>query len=360
MARNKFISVVLACLSFGSLQAIPLTDTLVVGIHEDPPFVIKNKKGVYEGLSVALWEDIAQNMDQPYVYVEFSDDIGIIRALDYDELDLTINPLLNTPGRMAKFDVTQPFYISKLGVAITGASQSQFQIFVNNFFSKAFMKVILLLLLILLSFGTLLWLLERKHNKYQFRPGFKGLLDGLWWAAVTMTTVGYGDKAPKTHAGKTIAIVWMFTAVIIISSFTATIATTLTVNTLAADIKGIADLTVVDKIGIVGASESEDFLMKHNMVAYEVYRTPSQGLRALARGDIECLIHDRIQLEYFIRTNQLENKVKLLPFGFEDQYRSFMLPGSHPIFEELNLKLIEQIQGPSWKEILASYTSEGK
>ena len=335
-------------------------DTLLVGIHEDPPFIIKNKKGNYEGISVALWEDIADDLDQPFIYKEFSDNIGIIRALDYEELDLSINPLLNSSVRMSKFNVTQPFYVSKLGVAITSSSQSQFQIFINNFFSRAFLNVILLLLLILLSFGTLLWLLERKHNKYQFRPGVKGLLDGLWWAAVTMTTVGYGDKAPKTHAGKTLAIIWMFTAVIIISSFTATIATTLTVNTLAADIKGIADLAIVNKIGIVGASDSEDFLIENNMNVHEVYRTPDQGLRALARKDIDCLVHDRIQMEYLIRTNQLETKINLLPFGFDNRYRCFMLPKSQPIFQEVNLKLIEIIQEPTWNEVLANYTSESK
>lgn len=332
-----------------------VTDTLMIGIKVSPPFVIQDLDGSYRGLSVALWEGINAELQLPYRYVEYSDEIGIIRALDYGDIDLSINPLTNSPQRMGKFEVTQPFYISNIGVAITTSSQSQFRIFINNFFSGAFLNIVFLLLVILLFFGTLLWLLERRYNKYQFRPGIMGLLDGLWWAAVTMTTVGYGDKAPKTAAGRAIAIIWMFTAVIIISSFTATIASTLTVNTLEAKIENLADLKSVPKVGVVGASESEDFLYANNVSPYATYRTPIQALRGLARHDVNLILHDKITLDYLIRTNRFEGKVRLLPIEFEDRYRCFMFPKGAPEYEAINQGLMGYIQGPEWKEKLLDY-----
>ena len=48
--------------------------------------------------------------------------------------------------------------------------------------------------------------------------------DGLWWAIVTATTVGYGDISPQTTEGRVIAVGLMLLGIGVIGAFTATVA----------------------------------------------------------------------------------------------------------------------------------------
>jgi voltage-gated potassium channel len=48
--------------------------------------------------------------------------------------------------------------------------------------------------------------------------------DALWWAATTVTTVGYGDTVPITGTGKLIAAALMLVGISLVGAVTATIA----------------------------------------------------------------------------------------------------------------------------------------
>jgi voltage-gated potassium channel len=48
--------------------------------------------------------------------------------------------------------------------------------------------------------------------------------DGIWWAIVTATTVGYGDISPATTEGRIIAVALMLLGIGVIGAFTATVA----------------------------------------------------------------------------------------------------------------------------------------
>lgn len=67
-------------------------------------------------------------------------------------------------------------------------------------------KIIVFLVTVLTSvmiFGTLMYLIEGPAN------GFTSIPTSVYWAIVTMTTVGYGDIAPHTAVGQAIASLMM-------------------------------------------------------------------------------------------------------------------------------------------------------
>ena len=61
-------------------------------------------------------------------------------------------------------------------------------------------------------FGTVTFLLEHGQN-----PQFAEFPDGLWWAFVTLTTVGYGDIVPVTSAGRVVAVMTMIFGIMVYS-----------------------------------------------------------------------------------------------------------------------------------------------
>jgi voltage-gated potassium channel len=58
-------------------------------------------------------------------------------------------------------------------------------------------------LTLMLIIGTLMYLIEGEES------GFTSIPTAMYWAVVTITTVGYGDIVPKTLAGKALAAVAM-------------------------------------------------------------------------------------------------------------------------------------------------------
>jgi len=94
------------------------------------------------------------------------------------------------------------------------------QMFVKHVFRNkvkgAFTSVTLLAILLIIFSSIAILQVEKDPNS-----NIKSAEDAIWWAYVTITTVGYGDKFPVTMEGRIIAAVLMTAGVGLFGTFTA-------------------------------------------------------------------------------------------------------------------------------------------
>tara|TARA_B100000579_G_scaffold60866_1_gene44380 strand:+ start:3646 stop:4044 length:399 start_codon:yes stop_codon:yes gene_type:complete len=80
------------------------------------------------------------------------------------------------------------------------------------FNSRRLRTILAALIFFIFLFGYLFYISE---------PEVRNLGDGIWWALVTITTVGYGDITPLTTVGRVIASSLMFLGLGLIATITA-------------------------------------------------------------------------------------------------------------------------------------------
>jgi ABC-type amino acid transport substrate-binding protein len=282
-------------------------------------------------------------------------EMGLQKMLDAvagGQVDAAVAALTITSEREARVDFSHPFLNAGLGIAVRREATGGWLAVGERLVSGPFLTLMGGLLGLLLLVGMLVWLLERRRNE-QFGGGpTQGIGSGFWWSAVTMTTVGYGDKAPQTLGGRVLAVIWMFTSVILISSFTAGITTVLTVGELSGKIQGPEDLAQARTLTVTG-STSAQFLTAHH---YEHQALPdlATALQRLAEGSADAVVYDAPILRYLL-LQDLSDQLKVLAGSFEPQDYGIALPPGSPLREPVNRDLLELLREPLWQEILFRY-----
>ncbi|XP_066030883.1 uncharacterized protein [Pocillopora verrucosa] len=82
--------------------------------------------------------------------------------------------------------------------------------------------------------GFIVWVLDMKQNPDEFPASFsKGVGEGFWWSFISMTTVGYGDRSPRSVPARIFGIAWTLTGLVIISILIGTICSALTSSSIS-------------------------------------------------------------------------------------------------------------------------------
>jgi polar amino acid transport system substrate-binding protein len=313
--------------------------TLVVGTHSLPPFVVRAADGRWTGESIELWREIAAEEGLRFELQE-RDLAGLFRGLEDGSLDVAAAAITVTEDREARVDFTHPFFTTGLAIALTRERAESWLDPVFMVFNPVFLGLLAAFAALQLLVGALMWLLERRHNPHFPGSPVAGVGAGMWWAVVTMSTVGYGDKVPRSGGGRLLAMLWMLASLVLLTTVTASITTSLTLGRLEARVSGPEDLGKLD-VGTVTASTSEAFLRDARM-NYRSYADADGGLTAIVRGEIEALVYDEPTLAALI-TGTYADHVVLLPHTFQRQDYAFALPTGSPLREPINRILARRV-----------------
>lgn len=116
-------------------------------------------------------------------------------------------------------------------LAILGRFAYKFKRFINT---NGFKYMLLIAALFTLIGGALISVFENIT-----------FFDGVWWAFVTTTTVGYGDISPTSAVGRIVACILMIVGIGLVGSLTSTI-TNYFIQEPQTDISGVSS----DKVGM--------------------------------------------------------------------------------------------------------------
>lgn len=336
-----------------SAETTPAAKPFIVGTKVAAPFAMQDDTGAWTGLSVELWQAISAKLGRPTEFKAFETADDVVNAAAKGQIDAGVAATSITGEREKIVDFSHPFYKSGLAIAVSTRNASGFLDIFKALVSPAFLTTVGALLALLLITGAIMWLVERKRNWDQFeREPAAGIGDGFWWAAVTMTTVGYGDKAPVTFIGRFIAVIWMFAALILTALFTAQLTTSLTVNQISGPVTSVKDLPRA-RVGVVKESASNDYFKRRFMYARQLEDIDS-GLKALDAGTIDAFVHDEPILKYQARTS-FQGRVNILPNVFNAQDYAIVLPPKSPNREAINQALLEVMGSATWQTTNEKY-----
>lgn len=335
--------------------ALASSASLQVVVREVPPFAMRDPAGHWEGLSVELWQAVAERLGVESEWVEQPLE-KTLESLAAGEVDVGVAALTITAERERRFDFSHTYYVSGLSLAVPRRVGSAWGATLAGFFSLEFLTAVGTLALVLLVVGLAVWLFERRKNAEEFGRGssVRGVGDGFWWSAVTMTTVGYGDKSPRTLGGRLVALVWMFASLIVIAGFTASIAASLTANRLASSTLLAKPLSELE-VGVLERSAADAYATDKGATVRR-FGSIDDALDGLARGEHDVVLHDAPVLKHRVRLSfeTLEVVPRVL---VRDDY-GFGLPPGSSLRESLNGALLSVLREPVWQRIRGRYLGD--
>lgn len=357
--RHYIISIVIFVVAmFVGIEKSRANTELKVGTYHCPPFIFHQNSQQYDGLSIVLWQRISEIMKIEYSIQNYELD-DLLLAAEKGEIDVGISCISITPDREEHVDFSHSFYETHLAIAVK--NRGYLDSFISIVTNKTLWKALGVFFFVAVSVGAFYYFLERKNNdKLYSMPTKRGrLAEALILGMLFITKGPFNYFEFKTLSARIMTVLIAMFSTVFIASITAILASSLTLEQLRFDVKGVNDLSKL-KTGAKQATTASLLLSDHS-IAHETYPNMGELLVALDNGDVDAIVADDAVLRYMIKQGKAKETfadLVVLPYQLEKQNYGLVLIENSEYEEEINRALLQIRETTEWHQILLEYFTE--
>ncbi len=316
----------------------PQTLRVVVRVVE--PFVSLTTQGASpSGYSVDVWDRLTKRLGRSSDWVWVDSVEEMLAAVEAGDADVAVGALTINSEREKVVDFSHAFFRSGLRIAAPAAGGGSWWLMLNRFLAFDLIGLAAALGIMTIVNANLLWFVERRRNPEVFpRAYLRGVGEAIWWSVSTVITGGCENKAPVTVLGRVLSVVWMLGGIVLVATFTATLASRMTAEAISAAISGPEDLPGRRIATIKNTAVEDDMCAR--LATVIGCEDLSEAVGAVIQGRADVVVYDSPILAHFIERNP-DSDVSLVGPVFEHQYYGFAVPADSPLRESINQALLE-------------------
>ncbi len=312
------------------------TTPLRVGLSPIAPFVYVPKDAGPKGFEIDVIRDVATTMDRPIEFVPFRTVAETLRAVQAGDVDVGIGGISVTREREVGLDFTWPLTEDGLGILTRKNAGPGVLQTISGVMNRARLSVLFGFVLLIVVAGHLVWWAER--GSPSFHDAYKtGVFEGMYWAIVTASTVGYGDKAPLTWPGRVVAALVIVVSLPMFAIFTAELASAITLQSVEqSNIESPKDLAgrkVAAVRGTTGAAWA-------NTLGAELIQRDDldEVVKAVADGAADAAVYDAPALK--LMAQESKGALTLASGIYDVRDVAFVVNNGSPLREQFNRQLL--------------------
>jgi len=329
-------------------------EKLRVGISPFAPFVMFTEKGP-EGAAIDAWQLIARQLGVESAFVECQNIADKLEQLQAGAIDVAIGGISITEERERHFDFTNSQFHTGLDILVRKGRDRPFLNLVSSLFVKDKLPIVLGLVILVVLAGHVVWLAERSTERQETtfsRRYVPGVFEGMYWALVTASTIGYGDKVPHRWSGRLVAAIVIIISLPLFGFFLAQLSSDLTMQQLRSNIHGPEDLPG-KRVAVVKGSTSAEYARQFGAFV-STYDQVEGCYDALLTDTVDAVVYDAPNLLYYAK-HQGQGRVAVVGKLFAPQDYAIAVRQGDPLRKQINLALATLAETGEAKGIRAKW-----